>query len=116
MDIGLLVLLGLLAITIIIAFYRGGWQQFFAGLKRAWGTLASMWWRLLLGFILGGFIQVLIPHTLIAEWLGPESGILGLFIGAYAGLIMTGGSDCHQRPILMGTVDVPKWVIRQFNI
>ena len=31
-------------------------------------------------------------------------------------LIMTGGSDCHQRPILMGTVDVPKWVIRQFNI
>ena len=32
------------------------------------------------------------------------------------GMVMTGGSDCHQRPILMGTVDVPKWVIRQFNI
>ncbi|UCH31512.1 MAG: PHP domain-containing protein [Candidatus Bathyarchaeota archaeon] len=31
-------------------------------------------------------------------------------------LIMTGGSDCHQRPILMGTVDIPEWIIKQFNV
>jgi predicted metal-dependent phosphoesterase TrpH len=30
------------------------------------------------------------------------------------GLIMTGGSDCHQKPILMGTVNVPTWVADQF--
>ncbi len=30
------------------------------------------------------------------------------------GLIMTGGSDCHQKPIMMGTVDVPDWVVNQF--
>jgi hypothetical protein len=30
------------------------------------------------------------------------------------GLILTGGSDCHQRPVLMGTVDVPAFVIDQF--
>jgi 3',5'-nucleoside bisphosphate phosphatase len=30
-------------------------------------------------------------------------------------LVMTGGSDCHQKPILMGTVDVPAWVVKQFN-
>jgi 3',5'-nucleoside bisphosphate phosphatase len=29
-------------------------------------------------------------------------------------LIMTGGSDCHQKPILMGTVEIPSWVINQF--
>ena len=29
-------------------------------------------------------------------------------------LIMTGGSDCHQKPILMGTVEVPEWVAEQF--
>jgi hypothetical protein len=28
---------------------------------------------------------------------------------------MTGGSDCHQKPILMGTVKVPEWVGRQFH-
>jgi len=30
-------------------------------------------------------------------------------------LIMTGGSDCHQKPILMGTVKIPEYVAEQFN-
>ncbi len=30
-------------------------------------------------------------------------------------LIMTGGSDCHQKPVLMGTVKVPEYVADQFN-
>lgn len=30
-------------------------------------------------------------------------------------LIMTGGSDCHQRPVIMGTVDVPDEVLEQFG-
>ena len=25
-------------------------------------------------------------------------------------LLMTGGSDCHQEPVLMGTLDIPDWV------
>ena len=31
------------------------------------------------------------------------------------GLIMTGGSDCHQKPILMGTVEIPDYVREQFD-
>ena len=30
-------------------------------------------------------------------------------------LLMTGGSDCHQKPILMGTLDIPDWVAAQFR-
>jgi predicted metal-dependent phosphoesterase TrpH len=30
-------------------------------------------------------------------------------------LMMTGGSDCHQKPILMGTVQIPDWVADQFK-
>lgn len=30
-------------------------------------------------------------------------------------LIMTGGSDCHQKPIIMGTVDVPEQAANQFK-
>jgi hypothetical protein len=30
-------------------------------------------------------------------------------------LVMTGGSDCHQKPIIMGTIDVPDWVAKQFS-
>ena len=32
------------------------------------------------------------------------------------GLLMTGGSDCHQKPILMGTVPVPDYVANQFKL
>jgi hypothetical protein len=32
------------------------------------------------------------------------------------GIIMTGGSDCHQKPILMGTVKIPEYVAEQFNL
>ena len=30
------------------------------------------------------------------------------------GLIMTGGSDCHQKPVVMGTVKIPDYVADQF--
>jgi len=30
-------------------------------------------------------------------------------------MIMTGGSDCHQKPILMGTLNIPDWVAKQFS-
>jgi predicted metal-dependent phosphoesterase TrpH len=29
-------------------------------------------------------------------------------------LLMTGGSDCHQKPMLMGTLDIPDFVAGQF--
>jgi 3',5'-nucleoside bisphosphate phosphatase len=31
------------------------------------------------------------------------------------GLIMTGGSDCHQKPTIMGTIQIPDWVANQFE-
>jgi predicted metal-dependent phosphoesterase TrpH len=30
------------------------------------------------------------------------------------GLIVTGGSDCHQKPLLLGTLEIPDWVADQF--
>ena len=31
------------------------------------------------------------------------------------GLVVTGGSDCHQKPVLLGTLDMPEWVAEQFQ-
>jgi predicted metal-dependent phosphoesterase TrpH len=31
-------------------------------------------------------------------------------------MLMTGGSDCHQKPVVMGTVDIPDWFAKQFKI
>ncbi|MCD6453128.1 MAG: PHP domain-containing protein [Dehalococcoidales bacterium] len=30
-------------------------------------------------------------------------------------LMMTGGSDCHQKPMLMGAMDIPDWVAERFR-
>ena len=30
-------------------------------------------------------------------------------------ILMTGGSDCHQKPLLLGTLDIPAWVAAQFS-
>jgi predicted metal-dependent phosphoesterase TrpH len=32
------------------------------------------------------------------------------------GLMVTGGSDCHQQPLLMGTLDMPGFVVEQFDL
>jgi uncharacterized membrane protein YraQ (UPF0718 family) len=47
--------------------------------------------RLLLGFLLVGLIQVLIPRELVLKWLGAGSGLKGIFIGLYLGIFATGG-------------------------
>lgn len=39
---------------------------------------------------MGGLIQVLVPRALIARWLGPTSGLKGILIGSYTGIIFTG--------------------------
>jgi 3',5'-nucleoside bisphosphate phosphatase len=31
-------------------------------------------------------------------------------------LLMTGGSDCHQKQVIMGTVNIPDWVADQFGV
>ena len=31
------------------------------------------------------------------------------------GLLVTGGSDCHQKPIVLGTVKIPEYVAEQFS-
>lgn len=32
------------------------------------------------------------------------------------GLMVSGGSDCHQNPLILGTLDIPANVIRQFGL
>jgi predicted metal-dependent phosphoesterase TrpH len=32
------------------------------------------------------------------------------------GLMVTGGSDCHQQPVIMGTLDIPSIVAEQFDL
>ena len=91
MDLALIILMILVLAAMIIAFWKGRWQLLFSGFKQTANTFKSMWFRILLGITFGGLIQVLIPGPLVAEWLGPASGMKGILIGSYAGIFMSGG-------------------------
>ena len=90
-DISLLILALLVVITAAASLWTGGWQRTVSGLTKSVHLLNTVWLRLILGFNLGGLIQVLVSHELIVKWLGPTSGLKGICIGSYAGIFMMGG-------------------------
>jgi uncharacterized membrane protein YraQ (UPF0718 family) len=51
----------------------------------------SVWVELLLGFLIAGFIDVLISPAQITAWMGTESSTRGIFVGWMAGLVIPGG-------------------------
>ncbi|MDY6877447.1 MAG: permease [Chloroflexota bacterium] len=89
MDITTLIMATAAVILLAIAF-RQGRDLPLAGLLAGGRTL----WRnlplLLLGFILAGLAQVLIPRDLITRWLGTEAGGKGVLIGCVVGGLVPG--------------------------
>jgi hypothetical protein len=39
-----------------------------------------------------------------------------LALGRKHNLVLTGGSDCHQKPLRMGSVVIPEYVAEQFKV
>ena len=46
---------------------------------------------LLLGMLLAGMTQVILPADLVGRWMGSESGIVGVLIGAAVGSLVPAG-------------------------
>lgn len=61
------------------------------GLSAGGRLLGSVWVNLLLGFVLAGFIEVLLPKDTLLRWMGMESGWRGITTGWIAGLLVPGG-------------------------
>jgi uncharacterized membrane protein YraQ (UPF0718 family) len=89
MDTTTLVLAAVAVILLVIAFWRGRGLPM-AGLQAAWRTL----WRnlplLLLGFVVAGLAQVLIPKEWITRWLGSQAGVRGILMGCVVGGLVPG--------------------------
>ena len=47
--------------------------------------------RITIGVIGSGFIAEVVPNSVIAPWLGPESGLLGVLIATVGGALTPGG-------------------------
>ncbi|HKY70934.1 MAG TPA: permease [Nitrospira sp.] len=53
--------------------------------------LGSVWLELLLGFVLAGLIQVMIPEAVVLRWLGKQNLWYGVLAGWGLGLLIPGG-------------------------
>jgi uncharacterized membrane protein YraQ (UPF0718 family) len=95
-----ILILGVALIALVaVAVFRGGAPLALQGANEGVAILASVAPQLLLGFLLAGFITVLIPSDLVARLLGEESGLLGLVIATGAGMLTPGGPYL-QFPLL----------------
>ena len=53
--------------------------------------LIDVFSRIAAAVLLAGFLQVLVPKEIVSKWLGSESGMKGLLIATFAGIVMPGG-------------------------
>jgi uncharacterized membrane protein YraQ (UPF0718 family) len=89
MDPTTLILAIAAVVLLVVAFLRERHLPV-AGLQAAGRTL----WRnlaiLLLGFVIAGLAQVLIPKELVSRWLGSDTGWKGILIGCVVGGLVPG--------------------------
>ena len=91
LDTNLAILITLVLIAIAATTWKGGWQLTFLGLTSAGQLVQKVGLYVMLGLVLGGMAQKLIPSALIAKWLGHASGFKGIFIGSYIGIFIPAG-------------------------
>jgi uncharacterized membrane protein YraQ (UPF0718 family) len=90
MDPSLLILSVLVVVVVGIGFARDPALPL-RGLEASGRLLRGVWVELLLGFLLAGLLEVLIPPPALSRWLGAERLGQGILAGWAAGLMIPGG-------------------------
>jgi uncharacterized protein len=90
MDVSLFVLLSFVIVALTFAFFRDASLPL-RGLAASGRLLRGVWLDLVLGFVLAGLMDVLIPAPALSRWLGDERPGRGILVGWAAGLVIPGG-------------------------
>jgi uncharacterized membrane protein YraQ (UPF0718 family) len=98
-----MIIMAIFAIVLFYIGYQRGEGEHIAGLKNAFQMTLEILPLLIFAFIVAGLIQVMLPKELLAKWVGSESGIRGIFIGALAGGLAPGGPYV-SLPIVAGLI------------
>jgi len=85
------IVMGVLAMILLaVGHYRGAGEHII-GVKSGLTMTVELLPLLVCAFIVAGMVQTLIPHELVARWVGNESGWRGIMIGTVAGGLSPGG-------------------------
>ncbi|OLB07416.1 MAG: hypothetical protein DMD98_19770 [Candidatus Rokuibacteriota bacterium] len=90
MDVSTWILTGLLVVALLVALAKDPAMPV-RGLLSTGKLLRGVWPELLLGFLLAGLLDVLIPQPVLSRWLGSEHMAQGILVGWVAGLAIPGG-------------------------
>jgi len=93
--------MAVLAICLVVIGYRKGEGQHIEGMRSALNMTVGVLPLLVFAFIVAGMVQVLMPHELLAKWVGREAGLKGILIGTVAGGVSPGGPYV-SLPIVAG--------------
>ncbi|MFH2201638.1 MAG: permease [Elusimicrobiota bacterium] len=81
----------ILAVVLLYYGHARGQGEHIVGLKAAAQLLWQIIPLLLCAFIVAGMVQTMLPHDKVAHWVGQDSGLRGIMIGACAGALTPGG-------------------------
>ncbi|PTL83882.1 hypothetical protein [Vitiosangium sp. GDMCC 1.1324] len=87
-----LIVMGVMLLGVVgLAAWRGGWPLVSEGLMRGGKESLALLPLLAVVFLLTGFVQVLLPRELVANWLSDEAGWRGIGVAWVAGALTPGG-------------------------
>ncbi len=89
-DPTLVILASLVVLAALLGFVRDSTLPL-RGLMASVKLARGVWVELLLGFVLAGLLEVLIPQPVLSRWLGAERLGQGIVVGWAAGLVIPGG-------------------------
>ncbi len=95
MDYSLIALGGVVVTMFLVVYFSQGWDLVQTGLVTSVGMFKFVWFRMVLGLLMGGMIQVLISPALVHQWMGAGSGFRGILVGTAAGIFTPGGPYVH---------------------
>jgi uncharacterized membrane protein YraQ (UPF0718 family) len=95
------IVMGILAIVLVSISYNRNDGEYLVGLRSAFTMTIEILPLLIFAFIVAGMVQVLLPTEILSKWVGNESGIKGIMIGAIVGGLAPGGPYV-SLPIVAG--------------
>lgn len=88
---GSILLLGGMGAVLLVIAWRMPGRKHIEGLREGWQMAMVNVPRVILALLAAGFLSRLMPHEVIAQWVGHESGLKGIAIATVLGTIMPGG-------------------------
>jgi len=99
------IVMAVIAAVVVLLAYQKGDGTHVQGLKDGGRMLVQLAPLLVFAFIIAGTVPLIIPRELIAQWIGAESGVKGIFIGSVVGGLLPGG-PAVSLPILAGFLHI----------